>query len=83
MQNLIKKFVREYLLEQAEKEAHVEKREDELLVEPDFSADTCDAEEKSEQSVVGGVGGMGSAIAGYTLPLGMKPKGQKRKPNGK
>lgn len=80
MHKLLKQFILESIQEAEEDEAHIEPRDDNLLVEPDFSADDNDAEEKSEVSVVGGGGGAGPAIAGYTLPLGMKPPGQKRQP---
>lgn len=80
MQKLLEQFILESIAEAKEEEAHIESRDDRLLSEPDFSADTNDAEEKFEQSTVGGVGGAGPAIAGYTLPLGMKPPGQKRQP---
>ena len=80
MQSIIKQFIIE-TLESAENEAHIEPRDDSLLVEPDFSADEADADEKyDEVSAVGGAGGAGPAIAGYSLPLGMKPPGQKRQP---
>ena len=80
MQKILRQFILESIAEDEENEAHLEPRDDSLLVEPDFSADENDAQEKSEQSTVGGVGGAAPAIAGYTLPLGMKPPGQKRKP---
>lgn len=80
MHKLIKHFILETISESKEEEAHIEPRDDSLLVEPDFSADENDAEEKSEVSAVGGAGGAGPAIAGFTLPLGMKPPGQKRQP---
>jgi len=83
MQKLLRQFILASLLEakdNSEEEAHIPDREDDLLVEPDFSADEADAKEKFEQSTVGGTGGAGPAIAGYTLPLGMKPPGQKRQP---
>ena len=77
MQKLIKQFILETLFEGKEEEAHLEPRDDNLLVEPDFSADEADAEEKIEQSVAG-------AVAGVTTPLGAGPtypnKGKKRKP---
>ena len=77
MQKLLRQFILEAISEEKDEEAHVEPRDDELLVEPDFSADTADAEEKSEVSVAG-------VVAGVTTPLGTGPtypnKGKKRKP---
>ena len=78
MQKLIRQFILESIKEaEEEDEAHIEPRDDDLLVEPDFSADETDAEEKTEQSVAG-------AVAGVTTPLGTGPtypnKGKKRKP---
>lgn len=79
MQKLIEQFIIETLKkEEDESEAHVERRDDDLLVEPDFSADTMDAEQKADEVSVAG------AVAGVTTPLGTGPthpnKGAKRKP---
>lgn len=70
--------LRQFILETLQEapgisDAHLQSRDDDLLVEPDFSADTDDSTEKHEQSVAG-------AVAGFTLPLGMQPAGKKRKP---
>ena len=77
MQKLLRQFILESIAEAEESEAHIEPRDDKLLVEPDFSADEADAEEKSEVSVAG-------AVAGVTTPLGTGPtypnRGKKRKP---
>ena len=81
MQKLLRQFILEALdqHEEEDDEVHIPARDDELLVEPDFSADEADAEEKTEISAVGG-----GAISGVTTPLGTGPtypkKGKKRKP---
>jgi hypothetical protein len=78
MQNIIRQFIFE-TLESKENEARIKSRSDQLLAEPDFSADEVDADEKSEVSAVGA-----GAIAGVTTPLGTGPtypdSGKKRKP---
>lgn len=68
MKNLIKQFIAEILAkEEDEFETHLEKRGDDLLVEPDFSADAADAEQKTDEVSVTG------AVAGVTTPLGTGP----------
>jgi hypothetical protein len=81
MQKLLEQFILASLLESkdhGEEEAHIPDREDDLLVEPDFSVDTADAEQKTDEVSVAG------AVAGVTTPLGTGPthpnKGVKRKP---
>ena len=74
MHEQLRQFIIEALQEKSDiSDSHLQSRDDDLLVEPDFSADTDDSTEKHEQSVSGGV-------AGFTLPLGMQPPGKKRKP---
>ena len=77
MQKLLRQFVAETIAETGKKEARIEPRDDELLTEPDFSADEVDAEEKIEVSVAG-------SVAGVTTPLGTGPtyphRGAERKP---
>lgn len=77
MQNLLRQFILESVKEDEENEAHLKPRDDHLLVEPDFSADEADAEEKFEQSVAG-------AVAGVTTPMGTGAtypnKGKNKKP---
>lgn len=78
MQKLLEQFILESIAEAKEEEAHIEPRDDGLLLEPDFSADEADAEEKQDEVSVSG------AVAGVTTPLGTGPthpdKGAKRKP---
>ena len=52
-----------------------EESEKKILAEPDEEED----DEKSDKKEASGAG----AIGGYSIPLGMKPAGKKRKPSWK